>query len=51
MLKIVGSIDILGNPVGLFSGIGTGIFDLFEKPMKGFVQGPLEGGKGMIEGA
>ena len=51
LLKIIGSIDILGNPVGLFSGIGTGIVDLFNKPIKGFVKGPLEGGKGMIDGA
>jgi len=49
--KLVGSIDILGNPVGLFNGIGTGVVDLFDKPMKGFVKGPLEGGKGMIIGA
>ena len=38
---IVGSIEILGNPVGLFRNIGDGVTDLFEKPIDGMVQGPL----------
>jgi vacuolar protein sorting-associated protein 13A/C len=47
---VLGSIDILGNPVGLFSNIGTGVSDLFEKPIEGFARGPLEGGLGVIKG-
>ena len=49
--KILGSIDILGNPVGLFNNISTGVDALFEKPMHGFNQGPLEGGVGIVLGA
>lgn len=49
--KILGSIDIIGNPVGLFNNISTGVVDLFEKPRQGFNQGPLEGGYGIVLGA
>ena len=31
--------------------IGTGVFDLIDKPLEGLVKGPLEGGKGMAKGA
>jgi len=51
VLKIVGSLDIMGNPVGLFNDISTGVTDLIEKPIDGFLQGPLEGGKGVLKGA
>lgn len=50
IFKILGSLDIVGNPVGLFNNISTGVVDLLEKPLDGFLQGPLEGGKGLIKG-
>lgn len=50
ILKILGALDILGNPVNLFSNIGTGVTEFFEKPIKGFVKGPLEGFKGIGAG-
>jgi hypothetical protein len=31
--KILGSADFLGNPVGLFSNIGTGVMDFFYEPV------------------
>ena len=43
--------EFIGNPVGLFSNIGTGIKDLYKKPKEGFVKGPLEGGLGILKGA
>jgi len=49
--KLLGSLDIVGNPVGLFTNISSGVVDLVEKPVQGFLQGPLEGGKGILEGA
>jgi len=49
--KLIGSLDIVGNPVGLFNNISTGVVDLVEKPMQGFLQGPLEGGVGIVMGA
>lgn len=46
----LGSIQIIGNPVELFNTLGTGLVDFIEKPIEGFVQGPLEGGMGFIRG-
>ncbi|KAL4462680.1 hypothetical protein ABPG74_000510 [Tetrahymena malaccensis] len=51
ILKACGSLNIIGNPVGLFHNISTGVTDLFNKPKEGFVRGPLEGGLGIVEGA
>jgi len=51
IVKIVGSMDVIGNPVGLIKNISTGFTDLVEKPIDGFLQGPLEGGKGVLKGA
>lgn len=48
VLKLLGSLNVIGNPVGLFSNISTGVSDLFEKPAEGFIKGPLEGGKGIL---
>ena len=30
--------------------IGTGVKDFFYRPMEGFVDGPIEGGKGIVMG-
>jgi vacuolar protein sorting-associated protein 13A/C len=38
--KIVGSLNIIGNPMGLLKNISTGIKDLRDKPAQGLVQGP-----------
>ena len=51
IFKLLGSINIIGNPVGLFSQIGTGVQDLIEKPIEGIIKGPLEGGIGLMRGA
>jgi len=50
VMKCVGSIDLLGNPVNLMKNIGTGFKDLFVKPANGFVRGPLQGFKGILDG-
>lgn len=34
LLLALGSLEILGNPVNLFSNIGTGFKDLVEKPLE-----------------
>lgn len=51
VLKVFGSLNIIGNPVGLFRNISTGVTDLITKPAEGFVKGPLEGGLGIMKGA
>jgi vacuolar protein sorting-associated protein 13A/C len=50
LLKVMGSFNIIGNPVALFVNLGTGIWDFVDKPMTGFVKGPLEGSYGLLRG-
>ena len=50
ILKLIGSSDIIGNPVKLMEGIGTGFYELINEPRKRFVQGPLQFGKGIAKG-
>jgi hypothetical protein len=35
--KILGSTDLIGNPVNFIEGLGTGFFDLVNEPRKGFL--------------
>jgi len=32
MIKIIGSIEILGNPMGLIRQVGEGFYDLYDMP-------------------
>jgi len=48
--KILGSADFLGNPVGLFSNIGTGVLDFFFEPAQGLIKSPKDFGKGLAKG-
>ena len=49
--KIILNIDLLGNPLHLLEGLGTGIFQLFNEPRKGLLKGPEEFGLGITRGA
>lgn len=42
MYKVLGSFDIIGNPVSLVSNLGTGVHDFFYEPARGFVQSPMD---------
>ncbi|EAZ62765.2 vacuolar sorting [Scheffersomyces stipitis CBS 6054] len=35
--KILGSADFIGNPVGLFNHISSGVLDIFYEPYQGFI--------------
>lgn len=48
--KIFGSLNIIGNPLGLFNNITTGLTDLIARPVQGAVEGPLELGRGIVSG-
>eukprot|EP01132_Coremiostelium_polycephalum_P006743 gene6743-8360_t len=48
--NILGSIDIIGNPVGLFRNFGTGVHDFFVEPAQGLVKSPQDFGKGLAKG-
>jgi len=51
--KIVGSADFLGNPVGLFSNLSSGVVDIFYEPYQGFIMSdkPQDLGIGIARGA
>ncbi|KAJ3110151.1 hypothetical protein HK100_003137 [Physocladia obscura] len=49
--KIIGSADFLGNPVGLFNNIGSGVKDFFYEPIQGFeITRPQDFGIGLAKG-
>jgi hypothetical protein len=35
--RLIGSADILGNPVGLFSNLSSGVAELFYEPWQGLI--------------
>ncbi|KAF9431274.1 hypothetical protein BGZ94_003589 [Podila epigama] len=49
---IVGSIEFLGNPVGLFNNLSSGVADFFYEPYQGFIMGdrPQDFGLGLARG-
>jgi vacuolar protein sorting-associated protein 13A/C len=51
--KIIGSADVLGNPVGLFNNISSGITDVFYEPYQGLIMSdrPEDLGLGVARGA
>jgi vacuolar protein sorting-associated protein 13A/C len=51
VFRLIWHTDILGTPMNFLSHIGTAVFDLVNEPVQGIVNGPIEGGKGLIKGA
>ncbi|KAK2733181.1 hypothetical protein FQN57_002273 [Myotisia sp. PD_48] len=50
---VIGSADFLGNPVGLFNTVSSGVVDIFYEPYQGLVMSdrPQELGLGIAKGA
>lgn len=50
--KVLGSADFLGNPVGLFNNLSSGVLDIFYEPYQGFIinDRPQELGIGIAKG-
>ena len=48
--KVLGSIDLIGNPIGLLDRLGSGVFEFFNEPRKGILKGPKEFAKGLGKG-
>ena len=44
--KLIGSLSLIGNPIGLLTNIGTGVYSFFYEPINGIKQGPNEVSKG-----
>ncbi|KAL9650517.1 hypothetical protein ABK040_004736 [Willaertia magna] len=50
LFLILGSVDILGNPIGLFNDIDKGVYDLFYEPMEGITKSPKDFTIGLAKG-
>jgi hypothetical protein len=50
VFSLLSSTNALGNLNLLSHDIGTGVKDFFYKPIEGFVDGPIEGGRGLVIG-
>ena len=48
--KVLGSLDIIGNPVKLVKNVTGGLYDFVNEPRKGFKNGPKEFGIGVAKG-
>eukprot|EP00468_Gymnochlora_sp_CCMP2014_P003427 CAMPEP_0167746448 /NCGR_PEP_ID=MMETSP0110_2-20121227/3718_1 /TAXON_ID=629695 /ORGANISM="Gymnochlora sp., Strain CCMP2014" /LENGTH=3805 /DNA_ID=CAMNT_0007631213 /DNA_START=35 /DNA_END=11452 /DNA_ORIENTATION=- len=48
--KILGSLEILGNPVQLVGNLGEGVIDFFYEPAMGLVSSPQDFGRGLARG-
>ena len=50
LFRVLGASSLIGNPIQLVNNVSSGFKDFFYKPVEGFVEGPLEGGKGLAKG-
>lgn len=48
--KVIGSSDLLGNPIGLIDKLGSGVLEFFSEPYKGLLKGPGEFVGGVSKG-
>lgn len=48
--RLLGSIDLIGNPIGLLDRVGSGVFEFFNEPRKGLLKGPKEFAQGLGKG-
>jgi hypothetical protein len=47
--KVLGSTDILGNPISLLKNLGTGVYDFFHEPILGLITSPRDFGLGLAK--
>lgn len=53
LYKIVGSLDLVGNPIGIVSSLGVGVRDFFFEPTHALITNPTEIrkiGRGVVKG-
>jgi len=48
--KILGSSDMIGNPVGFIEKLGEGVIEFVNEPRKGLIKGPKEFAGGIGKG-
>ncbi|MCH1932832.1 hypothetical protein L9G16_22070, partial [Shewanella sp. A25] len=47
---LIWGLDVIGNPLGLISGLKTGATDFFYEPIQGAIRGPGEFAEGLVLG-
>ena len=50
MYKLLGSADMIGNPIGLVNKLGTGVYEFVSEPAKGLLKSPDEFRGGLKKG-
>lgn len=50
LYKVLGSINLFGNPYVFIRMISEGAWEIVNQPTEGFIKGPIEGGIGIIKG-
>lgn len=50
ILRVLASSDLMGNPYNLVNSLGTGVKKFYYEPRNGFMEGPLQGGLGILKG-
>ncbi|EJD47755.1 vacuolar protein sorting-associated protein vps13 [Auricularia subglabra TFB-10046 SS5] len=51
LYRVLFSADLIGNPVGLFTNVSSGVKDVFYEPFHGVVHGNTDLGAGIAKGA
>jgi vacuolar protein sorting-associated protein 13A/C len=47
--RVLGSADFIGNPIGLFENVSSGVADIFYEPFNGVVHGNRDIGVGLAK--
>ena len=50
LYKILGTADLIGNPIGLATNLATGVWDFFYMPGQAVAKNPMEIGEGLRKG-
>ena len=50
LYKLMGTVDLLGNPLGLVTGVASGVVDFFYEPGQALMTNPLELGNALSKG-
>lgn len=49
-MRVLASSDLIGNPYNMVNSLGTGVKKFYYEPRNGFMEGPLQGGLGILKG-
>lgn len=50
VMRVLASSDLIGNPYNMVNSLGTGVKKFYYEPRNGFMEGPLQGGLGILKG-